>query len=278
LWLGLGTVAFDLLLALVATSLLRARIGLRGWRAVHWLAYVSWPVALVHGLGTGTDAKSGWLLVLSAVCTLAVATAIVLRVLQTPGIEGGRRLVMLGAVPAVVLVVLIWAKTGPLQRGWALRAGTPASLIPAAARGPIPTTRATAPVRQRAPATPLPYTATVSGSLTQSQSDSSGIATVQIDARTSGPVAGRLRATLYGVPLESGGLSMESSDVAYATAGGPAAYRGPVVALKGTHITAVVADAEGRHLRLELDLRIDPSSGSVGGTLRVRHSDRRSTA
>jgi hypothetical protein len=101
---------------------------------------------------------------------------------------------------------------------------------------------------------------------------------VQIDARTSGPVAGRLRATLYGVPLEGGGLSMESSDVAYATAGGPAAYRGPVVALDGTHITAVVADAQGRHLRLELDLRIDPSSGSVGGTLRVRHSDRRSTA
>jgi hypothetical protein len=65
---------------------------------------------------------------------------------------------------------------------------------------------------------------------------------------------------------------MQSSDVAYATAGSPAAYRGPVVALAGTHITAVVADAAGRHLRLDLDLRIDPSSGSVGGTLRVHHS------
>jgi sulfoxide reductase heme-binding subunit YedZ len=271
-WLGLGTVAFDLLLALVVTSLLRARIGLRGWRAVHWLAYASWPVALMHGLGTGSDGKSSWLLVLTVVCTIAVALAVVLRVLQTPGVDGGRRLVALGAVPAVVLALFVWAETGPLQRGWALRAGTPASLIAAAARSPIPTTSAAAPSQHRALATPLPYTARVSGSLTQSQSSSTGIATVQIDARTSGPIAGRLRATLYGLPLESGGLSMQSSDVAYATAGSPAAYRGPVVALAGTHITAVVADATGRHLRLDLDLQIDPSSGSVGGTLRVHHS------
>lgn len=271
-WLGLGTVAFDLLLALVATSLLRARIGLRGWRAVHWLAYVSWPVALMHGLGTGSDGKSGWLLVLTAVCTVSVAVAVVLRVLRTPELEAGRRLVALGAVPAVVLALFIWAKTGPLQRSWALRAGTPASLIPAASRSPIPTTGATASSQRRTPATPLPYSATVSGSLTQSQPNSSGIATVQIDARTSGPIAGRLRATLYGLPLENGGLSMQSSDVAYATAGSPAAYRGPVVALAGTHITAVVADATGRHLRLDLDLRINPSSGSVGGTLHVHHA------
>ena len=60
-WLGLGAVAFDLLLALVATSLLRARVGLRAWRAVHWLAYASWPVALLHALGTGSDARRGWL-------------------------------------------------------------------------------------------------------------------------------------------------------------------------------------------------------------------------
>jgi methionine sulfoxide reductase heme-binding subunit len=268
-WLGLGTVAFDLLLALVATSLLRARIGLRGWRAVHWLAYLSWPVALMHGLGTGTDGKSSWLVILTVVCALAVAAAVVLRVLLTPGIDAGRRLAALGAVPAVMLVLFIWAKTGPLQHGWALRAGTPASLIPAASTAST-SVGTTAP--QRAPVTPLPYTATVSGSLTQAQPNSSGIATVQIDAHTSGPVAGRLRATLYGIPLENGGLSMQSSDVAYATAGSPAAYRGPVTALAGTHITAVVADAGGGHLRLDLELRINPSSGLVGGTLQVHRS------
>ncbi|HTW12336.1 MAG TPA: ferric reductase-like transmembrane domain-containing protein, partial [Solirubrobacteraceae bacterium] len=41
-WLGLGAVAFDLLLAVIITSLLRARVGYRSWRAVHWLAYACW--------------------------------------------------------------------------------------------------------------------------------------------------------------------------------------------------------------------------------------------
>jgi hypothetical protein len=273
LWLGLGTVAFDLLLALVATSLLRARIGLRGWRAVHWLAYASWPVALAHGLGTGTDAKAGWLLVLSAACALAAAAAVVLRVVQAPGLEGGSRHVALGAVPAVLLVLSVWAATGPLQHGWARRAGTPVALIPTAARSPqLAASNAVAPAAHQAPATPLPYAATISGSLTQSQPNSSGIATVQIVARTSGAVTGRLRATLYGVPLGGGGLSMEGSDVAYATAGAPGAYRGPVVALEGTHITAIVRDASGRHLRLDLDLQIDSASGSVSGTLHAHRS------
>ena len=53
LWLGLGAVAFDLLVALIVTSLLRERLGHRAWRAVHWAAYVCWPMALLHGLGTG---------------------------------------------------------------------------------------------------------------------------------------------------------------------------------------------------------------------------------
>jgi predicted ferric reductase len=59
LWTGLGTVAFDLLLAVAATSLLRVRLGHRVWRGVHWLAYASWPVAVVHGVGIGTDSSTG---------------------------------------------------------------------------------------------------------------------------------------------------------------------------------------------------------------------------
>ena len=50
-WLSLGAVALDMLVALVATSLLRARIGHRAWRRVHWLAYACWPVAVTHGAG-----------------------------------------------------------------------------------------------------------------------------------------------------------------------------------------------------------------------------------
>ena len=60
IWLGLGALSFDLLLALVITSLLRGRIGHRTWRTIHWAAYASWPIAFVHGLGTGSDGRVGW--------------------------------------------------------------------------------------------------------------------------------------------------------------------------------------------------------------------------
>jgi predicted ferric reductase len=72
LWLGLGAISLDMIIALVATSLARARIGRKTWRAVHWLAYACWPVALVHSVGSSTDMRSGWLLTLAICCTAAV--------------------------------------------------------------------------------------------------------------------------------------------------------------------------------------------------------------
>jgi sulfoxide reductase heme-binding subunit YedZ len=80
-WLGLGTIAFELLAAIVLTSLLRGLIGQAAWRAVHWLAYASWPVAVLHGFGTGTDALSAWFMVLSILCVGSVVMAIVYRIL-----------------------------------------------------------------------------------------------------------------------------------------------------------------------------------------------------
>lgn len=76
-WLGLGAVASDLAIAIVITSLVRTRIGLRTWRAVHWASYACWPLAVVHGLGTGgADSSIGWVLALDALSVLAVAAAL----------------------------------------------------------------------------------------------------------------------------------------------------------------------------------------------------------
>src|SRR5665647_669483 len=57
LWLGLGAMSFDLLIALTVTSLLRGRFGYRTWRWIHWTSYACWPIAVMHGLGTGSDAR-----------------------------------------------------------------------------------------------------------------------------------------------------------------------------------------------------------------------------
>lgn len=75
LWVGLGAVSFDLILALILTSLVRVRMRLRTWRAIHWLAYAAWPVALAHGIGAGTDLRSGPMLWLTLALTGSVAVA-----------------------------------------------------------------------------------------------------------------------------------------------------------------------------------------------------------
>ena len=58
--IGLGTLAVDLGGAVLVTSLLRRRLGFGAWRAVHWLAYLAWPVAFVHSLTAGNDLGIWW--------------------------------------------------------------------------------------------------------------------------------------------------------------------------------------------------------------------------
>jgi predicted ferric reductase len=61
LWLGLGSLALDLIVLVVVTSLLRARMRHRSWRLVHVLSYAAWGIAVGHGLGIGTDLRNpGW--------------------------------------------------------------------------------------------------------------------------------------------------------------------------------------------------------------------------
>jgi methionine sulfoxide reductase heme-binding subunit len=78
-WLGLGTVAMDLLIAIVVTSLLRRRIGQRAFRVVHWATYALWPIALFHSIGTGTDAGNVLFILLAIVCSAAVAGSVLWR-------------------------------------------------------------------------------------------------------------------------------------------------------------------------------------------------------
>ena len=79
LWQGLGTVAFDVLLVVIITSLLRRRLGLRIFRAVHWTTYLLWPIAMAHSLGNGTDTGRAWFLGFAGVCALMVAVTLVWR-------------------------------------------------------------------------------------------------------------------------------------------------------------------------------------------------------
>jgi predicted ferric reductase len=128
-WLGLGAVAFDLLVAVVITSLMRARMGYSSWRAIHWLTYASWPIALVHGFGTGSDASKGWLLAVSVACTALVLAAVLTRVLVGwPG-ELRWRGAALAGTGGFAVFILLWLPAGPLGSEWPRRSGTPSSLL-----------------------------------------------------------------------------------------------------------------------------------------------------
>ena len=77
--LGLGTLAVDFGAAVILTSLFRHRLGFKAWRAVHWLAYLAWPVAFVHSLRAGNDLGIAWVYGVEWGSAALVATAVVAR-------------------------------------------------------------------------------------------------------------------------------------------------------------------------------------------------------
>ncbi len=88
--LGLGALAFDLLLALIITSALRAKISFSSWRLVHWFAYACWPIAVLHGFLIGTDRNERWMLLVDVACVALIGGLAVWRSLRRPPRVEGR--------------------------------------------------------------------------------------------------------------------------------------------------------------------------------------------
>jgi sulfoxide reductase heme-binding subunit YedZ len=261
LWLGLGALSFDLLLALVVTSLVRRRLGYQRWRAVHWLAYASWPVAVLHGLGTGSDTRVWWMLALTAACLAAVVAAVAVRIARAdpprPGLRTSAVLLSLATPIALIAFTLI----GPLGHGWARRAGTPTNLL----------AKTTAPVAHVVPGVvpatgrPKAFTAQLTGSVNQIQAP--GGAIVDLSMRLRGGARGRLRVRLGGLPIAGGGLSMTGSQVDLITNALPSVMTGQITSLQGTEFVARVSASSGPAVTLHARLNIDAQSNSVTGLL-----------
>jgi len=255
LWVGLGALAFDLLVAVALTSVLRHRLGYRGWRAVHWLAYLCWPVAVVHGLGSGSDARAAWMLAIVLACVAAVAIAAAARLRGSgpghPAVRaGGAALLAAG-----VLALALWLPQGPLAHGWARRAGTPARLLATARPHPA---LATKPVAQA-----HGFSATLSGTERDGTS-ADGSAVVDLALRLD-PGPGTLRVRLAGPALAGGGVALRTSAVTLAHG---AVYQGRIEQLDGTTLGSLVGAPDGRALRLRIALVRE--DGSLSGQLIAR--------
>jgi methionine sulfoxide reductase heme-binding subunit len=268
LWLGFGAVAFDLLVAIVITSLLRRHFGYRAWRATHWAVYASWPFAFLHGLGTGSDTKTGWMLLIAGGCVIVMIVAVVTRATAGWPHHPAARLGALGASALVPLALLVWLPSGPLAAGWAREAGTPASLLVRTSSGSGVSGSSSAPGGSPS-STPSGFTARASGTVRQGESDD-GLITVDISLKLPGHPLSQLRMRLHGEPIDGGGIQMTSSEVTLGTQANPDQYSGHVTSLHGTNIAAQVSDGQGRMLNLTAELNIDPNSGLVSGTVRVR--------
>lgn len=267
LWLSMGALSFDLIIALVVTSLLRRRVGYRSWRAIHWLAYVSWPVAVLHGLGTGSDVKSGWSIVLTLACLAAVLAAVAARLRATheanPAVRAGATVLAIAAP----IGLLVFAAQGPLEKGWARRAGTPAHLLGATHPVTRSVTRPASPTQTQPAKSPLEraFSANLSGTIAQTAAP--GGAILELGLRLSGGVTGQLRVRMGGSPLPGGGLSLSGSQVDLTGPGLRAALAGRITSLQNDNFLARVSDYAGNAMQLRGALSIDPNSGAVTGTL-----------
>jgi hypothetical protein len=208
-------------------------------------------VALAHSLGTGSDARVGWMQLLAAVCTGAVAIAVLWRV--AGGGEAWTSGRVVGAAGAVVvpLALFLWYLGGPGAPGWAARSGTPSTLLgtgAAAAALPVP-----------------PFAGRLRGTIVQSRPDSSGQVTVSIDLAAR---VGLVRVWIRGAPLMGGGVQVYDSRVSFGTATVPNLYVGTLDSLAGARLDAVLHSGSGSALDLALALGIDRATGTVSGSLR----------
>jgi predicted ferric reductase len=87
---ALGAVAFDVVLAVWASSLLKARIANTSWRFIHWFSWVAVVVSLAHGFVTGTDSRSGIGLAVLIASALTVSSSALWRWMKRPQRALGR--------------------------------------------------------------------------------------------------------------------------------------------------------------------------------------------
>src|SRR5271166_3366194 len=265
IWVGLGAVAFDMLLAVAITSALRRRIGVAAWRGVHWLAYACWPIAVSHGLGSGSDARLPGAQVVFVLCIAAVAAAVAWRLAAGRARSVTWRLGGAVTGAAVLIVITAFAAAGPLRPGWSRRAGTSSALLAqlsgsasASYSSAPPSTTPSTSASSAAGIPSAPFQTTVSGSVATSAPNGAGDVEVTLSMRLADTTV-PLEVRIIG-PAVNGGVALHRSEVTFGQ------ESGKVTALEGSTIGAFVTGATGS-LNLTMNLSLNPGAGTLSGQL-----------
>ena len=252
----------------IATSLLRARIGLRTWRRplarVRVVAGRARPRAR-HGQRRprrlvrparprlGRDRRAGR--------ALAVVEAR----------EGSAAVRLAGGLAALAIpaAIAVWATRAARPAGRAAPARRPRLLA-----APVSTTTSAVRAQQRRcrQRRSRRYYRDGSRPPRRPRTASSRSASTR---RAAGGSKGMLHVALRGVPLENGGVQMTASSVTYGPRGAPGAYSGDIVSLAGQRLVASVQDAQGHALDLTLTLHLDSSSRHAQRVAAASHERRR---
>lgn len=81
LGIGLGVLAFEIMLIVWFTTRIRDRMGYRTWQIIHRAASAGWALMIVHGLIVGTDTGRWWAVAAYTLCAALVVGLLVPRMI-----------------------------------------------------------------------------------------------------------------------------------------------------------------------------------------------------
>lgn len=224
-FVGFGTLAFDGLLIVIASSLVRHHLGFSLWKRTHLLVWLVLALAIVHGLGTGSDSRLAAVLITYGAISVGIIVLATLRIRRDPDLAHAARTLGIVGVLGVPGVVALWARSGPLRPGWSARIDGTATAVAATA-----VTRS-----------PDPLGGTITAAVTTTQAQGT------TDLTIAGSVIGtneQLRVVLAG--QESDGLfAVSSGTVTVGTTTTASLCHGTVTALQGSAISFALTCPHG---------------------------------
>ncbi len=252
LWMGLGTTGLYLGLAILVSTWLRPRIGYTWWRRIHVLTLVGYALVTLHGLGTGSDTRT-WYGLLIYGGSVTLIGVLLLNRLLVPATERGKSHPVVAAFAGLGLLALaLWALLGPLQPNWSALAG--GSRPATASVGSTQSSNVT----QAATGDPFKsgFSDTVTGTLSQTNPDASGNVTLTLHMTLNTIAGGVVQVQVQAQQLNDGSLSVGTGTVTLGTSTKPDLYSGTLGSLEGDRTWRVQAQLSNGGTRLQVNLAL----------------------